>query len=121
MKMKALAYIFLSISCFNLVGQDWAPFKRSDTLLNYVSIDSITTNYNYVDTVGHLRYFHPIQSIYVDSVLLDTSNYKSIVFKKGVSVNDFLNDYYPRPQLLKGQILGDSAIIKKRLFSIFYD
>jgi len=113
MKMKTLVTVVLSLICLNSNAQDWAPFKRTDTLVNYVSIDSITTNYNYVDTVGHLRYFHPIQSISVDSVLLDSSNYKSIVFKKGVSANDLLNDYYPRPQLLKGQILGDSAIIKK--------
>lgn len=113
MKIKALVFLFLFISCFNLVGQDWAPFKRTDTLLNYLSIDSITTDYTYVDTVGPLRYFLPIQSISVDSVLLDSNNYKSIVFKKGVSANELLNSFYERSRLIKGQILGDSAIIKK--------
>jgi len=92
------AILFTSI----LSAQDWAPFKASDTLVQFKD-DSIS--------VSRQGYF--IQSMHVKSrTVINTDTV--LVFNKGFSSKVFSRNYYApsyREYLIKGRLLGDSAFI----------
>jgi len=90
---------------FLLSAQNWAPYQPNDSIVHFLSKDTVYTGLG-----GQFQFSHfisPIQSMVPDSIKLD-SNYRQITFKRGINMNSFRMD---TNQMVKGQILGDSLKI----------
>ena len=101
------AVLFTSI----LSAQDWAPFKASDTLVQFKD-DSIS-----VKSAGPLDapliLSHALQSVSVKSVT-NQGNETVIIFEKGyplIAAGSWWQSYYQNGLKIKGRIFGDTAII----------
>ena len=101
------AVLFNSI----LSAQDWAPFKASDTLVQFKD-DSIS-----VKSAGPLDapliLSHALQSVSVKSVT-NQGNETVIIFEKGyplIAAGSWWQFYYQNGLKIKGRIFGDTAII----------
>lgn len=108
--MKNILLLPLLFICYGIFAQDWAPFKVSDTLVQYKD-DSIS-----VMSLGPLALLdaHAIQSLSVKSTTTQ-ANQTEIIFEKGYPLAAMgfrawhLYQYnYP---LIKGRLLGDSLFV----------
>ncbi|MBR9831326.1 T9SS type A sorting domain-containing protein [bacterium] len=111
MKNAFLLPLLLISTC--LLAQDWAPFKVSDTLVQYK--DDSTAFYSLgLFTNPTFRDAHAIQSLSVKSNTTQ-SNQTVIVFEKGynlAAMGDFAPQLYgTNKPLIKGRLLGDSLFV----------
>ncbi len=101
---KILLFVFI-ISFTSSFAQDWAPFKTTDTIKNYVC-DT---------TLNVLGVFNPIQTILVDTTYIDSNANTVKIFRKGFSsIRLFhrpnFSSFFSKVKV-KGRIFGDTAII----------
>ena len=97
--MKKILLYFLLCFSLNSLAQDWAPFKRTDSIKHFVGLNVIQPN-SYED-------YKPIQSVSVDSSYSDTSGL-SLFFEKGFSLfNLYSGASVASQDIIKGRILGD--------------
>ncbi|NBG67049.1 T9SS type A sorting domain-containing protein [Acidiluteibacter ferrifornacis] len=109
--MKRILLIATLLFTSILSAQDWAPFKASDTLVQFKD-DSIS-----VRSAGPLNapliLSYAIQSVSVKSVT-SQGNETVIIFEKGyplIAAGPWWHWYYQNGLKIKGRILGDTAII----------
>ena len=111
--MKKTLLLSLLLITFSAFAQDWAPFKTTDVIKQFVAEDTVQSQLR-------LRYMHPIQSVSTQS-FSTSQNETMIVFQKGYSaLKLFYNNPFAPPfgfstsaDKIKGRILGDTA----RIFS----
>jgi hypothetical protein len=82
---KTLLYFLLCLS-FTGFAQDWAPFKTTDVVKQFVAEDSMQAQLR-------LRYIYPIQSVAAKTFSV-TSNETTVVFQQGYSA---LKLFYRHP------------------------
>lgn len=93
---KAILFAVL-LKSLNILCQNWVPINQSDSIIHFLAEDSIKINSFRMD-----KYFHPIQS-----VVLDSSFNNINIYKKGYSsINIGTGNFSREP--IKGQILGDT-------------
>ena len=111
--MKTL-YFLLAFS-FSLLSsaQDWAPYKKADSIRHYLSEDTIHFESKLIQDSS--SFFHPIQTIKVDQKTIDSSK-TQLVFLRGLSYHEknsippnYYNDTYKA--LIKSKVLGDTLVI----------
>jgi len=109
--MKKILLITAILFTTILTAQDWAPFKASDTLVQFKD-DSISfRSLGPIDQPIFNSF--AIQSLSVKSAS-SLNNVTTIVFEKGyplMSLNPWFNQFNIAPLNLKGRILGDTAYI----------
>tara|TARA_B110001469_G_scaffold80368_1_gene76032 strand:+ start:521 stop:2020 length:1500 start_codon:yes stop_codon:yes gene_type:complete len=111
--MKKILLYFLLCLSFTGFAQDWAPFKTTDVVKQFVAEDSMQAQLR-------LRYIYPIQSVAAKTFSV-TSNETTVVFQQGYSALKLFYRHpfspaFPYPfskDIIKGRILGDTA----RIFS----
>jgi len=110
MKNVILLPLLLISSC--LFAQDWAPFKVSDTLVQYKDDSSSFSSLGLMNSLFWDA--HAIQSLSVKSNTTQ-SNQTVIVFEKGynlAAMGDFAPQIYGvNKPLIKGRLLGDSLFV----------
>lgn len=99
--MKKVFLLYILFSSAFLCAQNWMPFNSSDQRIHFLMEDTL-----YIQN-GFSSFFSPIQSVVLKNQFIHTSG-KSLTFKKGFNIQ---TDFNSQNQLIKGQMLGDSAVI----------
>lgn len=104
--MKQLLLVFSFAFSTLIFAQDWAPFKVSDTLVQFRDDQrSVFISSRYI-------YGHYIQSVHVKSKTVQSTD-TVLIFGKGVSYRILNSPYHWAfvEHLVKGRFLGDTAVI----------
>lgn len=109
--MKRILLIATLLFTSILSAQDWAPFKASDTLVQYIDTSEAPHfRSNYLNSTYRS---HAIQSISTQSTT-HQNNKTTITFEKGypiIAKNPPFSFFNKFPLILKGRLLGDTAFI----------
>jgi len=99
--MKKLTFFFSLLISSASFAQDWAPFKASDNIRNYIS--DTTTSFQGQE--------HLIQAVQVDTSFI--SNGKEVkVLKKGLSfLKHSFSSQFAYHQVIRGQLFGDTIVV----------